>query len=548
MAMTPRPRVVGFRSVGCAVALATLTAADIAAQTAAFPQLPAHWAREIGLAGAGSLARSNGVFARTDPLTLDQLQRPLGMSWFAGNPAALPWEVTVQAAELEAGHHAASGEYRRPLDSERQVRNELRGIAWGVIDDRRAARGSARVGTTVMQPGANSLALAPYAGNPFLSTDAERPDLRTIDAAFDGALGIRFGAWSLGVGAVYTAAEQRTVSHTMQRYLRDTDYVATAGAVRALGAGGLKVGVHGRAGAGAAVNGITTLTAGTEVRTLIGYTEPEPVVVGLPGSFYRRTNRSFTDGTLSVSSTEARIGWILFASLGTFSERMTRQPLAAPEDPREEWAVQRMAFGGGITASSRALGGFMLLARHERETGTGTIPDVGEAVFTTADDHVRASLTWLPPGLSSTLRAALHGGVEYVGRAHNDRLSTMSSDLTGWTTTAGAEGVWSPREHIDIAVGYNMHFYQPSGRLPAPHRFGTATHDLVARELGYYFTAATTHALGAALTWRTRGAELTLHADVGRAAAEEAQRRYDIHPRGSRTATTVGLRFRPDSH
>jgi hypothetical protein len=508
-------------------------------------RIPADWADAWQPLGTRSSARGGEILPLPPRPTLDAPARGLGLAWIAGNPAGLPWEAATSWTALAAEHRRISGEHRRPLDAASEQRDLARGTAWGAFDADRVGIGSAEIGRTLAEPGAFGLALAPYSGNPFVSTDAEQPDLRTIDATLEGALGIRFGGWGVGVGAGYAGAEQRTIAHTTQRYLRDTDYATTMGVLRAFAGGGMRAGLHARVGAGAAVTAISTLTEGTQVRTLIGYTEPDPIVVGVPGSFYRRGDRTRREATLSLIDERGGLDWMIYGSLGEASESMTRQRLAAPDDPHDDWTVQHTVIGAGAAHDGGALGSWMLLARVRRDTGEGNIADVNEPVYITSDDHMDVALTWLPPWRGAAWRTAVNAGIGYAHRRHTDRLSRMRSDLVTWSPTLGAEAAWSPAGSLDVTISYTRGFYQPSGSLPAAERFGDSARELIAPELAYYSMAARPQAVALALTWRVAPADIVLtgqHASIG---AQEPGRRFDIHPRGDRTASSITLEFRP---
>ena len=137
----------------------------------------------------------SAVGSLPDPL-LWGLQRT-GQFWTAGNPAALPFELTDHFSAYRAVEWRESGSYHRPLDPQRTTDAGLAAVAWRPFETHGAAIGRVRVAHVGLGRVLSDYDLA-YPTSPYVVMDTAGSALGRTDASLEGALGWRGGALGLG--------------------------------------------------------------------------------------------------------------------------------------------------------------------------------------------------------------------------------------------------------------------------------------------------------------------------------------------------------------
>lgn len=466
-----------------------------------------------------------------------------GTFWTAGNPAGLAREVEESWTAFSARQATADGDYRRPLDPVRRTNRRLEALSWTPVGEWGAAAGRVRTADTRLHPGSHANTVAPYRGVPWVVTDTALDDMRRVRARLEGALGVRLGAWSVGVGGGYRTTTNRTRESGLAHFGDRATASATVGAERRL-APGLRAGAYLRGQTRVEEISLNVVARPGRVHLLQGYAEPRRVdLTSSNPSYFRRSERDAWLAGVSVGGREGGWQWAAFAERGRATEVQTPQARATAADSVfDRWAPEATRVGLGLRR--RLSKGALLTAdlRWSEREGEARVPAVAEPVYreeTTAAD-LRAGLR-LRPGPGWRLGAS--AGLRRESRRRVDRVTGRTSDLDLWQQRLGLQAVRRVTGRLSVGAGYGLAYHDATGGIPRPSLFEGALARLVRPELLLYARPAWAHRGRLGARYRASGeADVWLEGRLGSLSPSPSGGvRIRGGPGGSRTEWSLTL-------
>ncbi|MDP2958551.1 MAG: hypothetical protein Q8N53_19155, partial [Longimicrobiales bacterium] len=426
----------GALALAAAVALAG-AGAPVCAQTR--PDGGDGWWRAWSpLAPVAELARPPAP-APMFPLLLLAPPLRVGLSWTAGNPAALSGDVAEGYTEFRGGVRDESGAYRRPLDAGRVRSLVASAHGWRPLGPSGGVAGGVTVERATLEDGVPANLGEAYAMSPHLFADSSGSDLGRTLARVEGAGGWALGDWGLGLALGHESWDTRTDVTQVPRSQRGSRSGAAVGATRALASGRLMVGGQARWLSQVQAMSINTRQAETTVYMLEGYGEPVATRLVARQGYSRRVEREGGAAGVSAQIEAAGVRWIAFAEASKLAERQSEQFSNNP--PTDRWDARGRALG--VAASGGAPDGpshFVARLTWARVTG-----EAGRAGLEEEGILFEATESLLDGALDVRLRPAAgwQGGAHLSlvrdDRDRRDRLARVRSSLKSWRPALAVE-------------------------------------------------------------------------------------------------------------
>lgn len=433
------------------------------------------------------------------------LDRPhVGLFWTAGLAGALPFELPAPRASLAVARRQASGDLRRPLDPEESSATSVAGLAWQPIGARGFGLGRASLDLTTASP---TLAVLtnPYRGSPFVLTDTSGPEMQRPVASIEGVAAWRLGSFGIGGSAGLATSDTRSARARNARTGRVGIPAATVSAVGQFGKGILLVGLYARARSFRETGHSVPVTAPGRIYHLQGYSEPEPVDIGLPAAYYRRIESTYIGLGGAIGGSLLGTRWTAFLEKQRNDEKQrTAQRRDAPLD---RWKTRGIAAGA---AAQRTFVDTTLIltadVRYESMDGEATRPDLNGFIYLSEDRALAGAfeVRYARPGsrLDGTLRLAL----EHSNRTQLDALAELETEFDAWTWRLGGGIGWRMATAVHTRLGYTVSRYTPASVIPADSGLGPVQRQLILPELEYAARMIVGHDARAMISWdRTPG-------------------------------------------
>lgn len=479
--------------------------------------------------------------APTPPELLLAARPQIGLFWTAGNPAGLPFDVRDGRAELRVAGGADDGDYKRPLDDQEAGVLQFVGMAWQPVG-RGAAAGHVIFDQERPAPSSFADVVEPYPSNPLVVTDTSLPDMRRVRARLEGALGLQFGGWSLGLSAGVEVRDNRSHKARFPRLARMSTPGVALGLARRLPFAGLRLSAHGRW-----VGDRESLTLvgrpGTGVvYQLEGYAEPTPREVVAPNLFYlRKMERNAFAGGLALSGTLWDANWVVFWELTTRDEKHYSEQKAHPAADR--WTADGRVLGGAVQRAF--FNDALLVTGYLRSThlnGDATRFDLEGVIFRGEESVllVGADVRYVPTGSPWMLGLVFTTFRE--SRRRRDFIAELRTEIESWTPGAAVEIARALGETTRVSLGYGVSYFSAVSTLPDPEPLGPQYQRLIAPELSFYATRAmaTTASLAVRQDLGSRTA-LLVRGHRESLAGRDSEPSVPFAPTGERTLWNLSL-------
>jgi hypothetical protein len=441
---------------------------------------------------------------RTLPSAVGSLPDPLlwgmprtGLFWSAGNPAALPLELTDNFSAYRGIEAREAGDYRRPLDPERSTDAGVSAVAWKPFGERGAAIGRVRVAHLGLDTARSDYDLA-YSGSPYVVMDTAGSALGRTDASLEGALGWRAGALGFGVALGYRAQQTRTEAAPVPRVLSAADPGAGVGVAWRLSPR-LRLGVHGRWRAHAERVLLYSIAAPSRVYWLQGYYEARPQDIA-GGWYQRRLERDGLALNLSAAGEAVGAAWTAFLERGSQEER---QAPPGQNDPKwDTWNTDAWTLGAALRrAPPGARVQLAISGRYTTLSGLARRGDLPDTVTFLGDESVFDGAVDARVQATPTVQLLGRFTLRYEDRARRDQIAALRSELRAWTTGLGLAAAWRPVPSLALAGGAGFATYGAGGAIPDPTDLGVAYRTYVAPELSLEATDARGWAASLSALW-----------------------------------------------
>ena len=419
----------------------------------------------------------------------------IGLLWTAGNPAALPLEVTDSWTTFNAERSSADGDYRRPLDPGTDRRTQFAGAGWRRVGSRGAAIGRAGYQSSEFGDAVYANVHSPFGANPHVIVDTSGTALDRSAAVLEGALGWQLWGVSAGVALSYEAADTRTLASPVPRtFVRSTPGVRIGIATR-LGSS-TRIGAHGRWQGGAETVRIWAVGAGTQLFHLEGYNEPR--TQNLSTFYFRRLERDGTAGGLAAAGTLLNTRWTAFVEAGSATEGHYSEVSTTPVMDR--WSAESITAGIALQRSSlsdRLLGTldvrWTTLDGEAERSQDETIAFVARESSILASAEVRwTAARWQAAGL-------LH--VLHTDRQRRDLSVGARSEIDALQTSIGLAVSRALVDRLHVAVAAAGAVYDPVGGIPDPSGLGPIYERFIAPELSLHATPARARVASLTANW-----------------------------------------------
>lgn len=427
-----------------------------------------------------------------------------GLSWSAGNPAALAFEMDDTRADLGLSYDRDHGDYRRPLDPGSEANWRLEGMGWRPIGARSGVIGRVEVRRTSVTDTAFADVLAPYGSSPFVVLDTLGDGLNRTVARIEGAGGWAVGDFAFGLGLGYESQDTRTKRSNVPRTNRTAMPAATAGIAWRPGGRRFTIGFHARWQQNTEDIAVFSIGAGSRLYAPGGYTEPVALDVS-SSSFTRRFERTAYAVGVGAAGQLGDAIWVVYGQRENRSEdRFTAFSIGEPLT--DTWDAN----GWTVGAAARLPFGALSVGVDGRFTaldGDGVRGDIGLPSFTAEERRLALSgdvrLDHGGPWL-----AELRTAVVRETRLRTDLIERVASDISAWSPRLSAEVARRLSRRIAFSIGGSFVSYTPAASTPDAATIGSAYQKWIAPELGLMATGATAWSGGTTLaidaTGRTR--------------------------------------------
>ncbi len=309
----------------------------------------------------------------------------IGQFWTGGNPAGLRAELEDTRTDFASGISRESGSYKRPLDPGARTAQYASGSGWSALDARVAVIGRATLEQEHLDPGTFADVLDPYASSPLVTLDTTSTPTRRTTASLEGATGLQFGPWGVGLALGYESSERRTIEAGLVRLLRAATPGAVVGVTRGLGS--VAVGMVGRWRHRAESIRLFERAAEGEVVELEGLREVTPIAID--AHYFRRTEETTWSLGLTAAGHIGTGHWAASLARDRLRQGLTRQEVDHPA--QDFW---RASGWSGSVAYQRPVGStwrFTAVAGYASLRGTADLAlDTVGVIF----EATEQALTW----------------------------------------------------------------------------------------------------------------------------------------------------------
>jgi Family of unknown function (DUF6850) len=477
------------------------------------------------------------------PSAVGSLPRPVlwglprtGQFWSAGNPAALPFELSDNRSVYRGTEARASGDYRRPLDPQSSTDAGLSAVAWRPFEGHGAAIGRVRVAHVGLASELSDYDLA-YPASPYVVMDTAGSALARTDASLEGALGWRLGPLGVGVALGYRAQQTRTEAAPVPRVLSAADPGASAGVVWRFSPR-LRLGVTGRWRAHAERVLLYSIAAASRVYWLQGYYEARPQDIA-DGWYQRRLERDGLALNVSAAGEAAGAAWTAFVERGGQQER---QAPPGQNDPAwDTWTTDAWTVGAAVRrAPAAARVQLAISGRYTTLSGQARRGDLPDTVTFLSDESVFDGAADMSVQASGAVRVLGRLTVRHEDRNRRDQIAALRSELQSWTTGLGVAAAYRPASSLTVALGGALAKYGAGGAIPDPTGLGVVYRTYVAPELSLEATDALAWAASLSALWSVLpGGSLWLRVAPASLSPASSAAQLPLLPAGDRTAWTV---------
>jgi len=460
---------------------------------------------------------------------------PFGVAFAAGNPAALPFDVTETATRFDFKVSTERGSLRGATDPGTVEVVKVAGSGWRLLGGNGVVVGSAELEQVEIGAPAHINTPGPGVPTPILSFDTSGSALRELSVRLQGMGGWKLKQFALGIGAGLLGTERRTARSPTPRRMRATAAGVVAGAAWQALSAPVTLGVQVRHGRSTETALINTVAAGTRIYHVWGFAEPVPL--DLTTLYYRRIQRTLVGAGVSVAGHGLRTDWVVSYERSHASDRQSS--IAANDPPADAWK----GYTTRVVAAIRRPSTRVLSIRVERETSAGDVTgfDSEYPAF-----HHETSLLRVDTNLGVPITESwvIAGGIGFdlLRDFRTDDRVQIASDLD----------VWRPRVQVDVARQSNVlglagrvwaADLAPTGTIPDPSAMGPLYGQLVAPELG--LMSLPQNRYGGSVLVSTTLAQWNVRLGLGWATTSGRRRTVSTlqTPRGSRRVVSVGLRF-----
>jgi hypothetical protein len=316
-------------------------------------------------------------------------------------------------------------------------------------------------------PGTFADLLDPYASSPLVTLDTTSTPTRRTMASLEGATGLQFGRWGVGLALGYQSSERRTVEAGLVRLLRAAAPAAVVGVTRGLGS--LSLGVVGRWRHRTESLRLFERAAEGEVVELEGLREVTPIAID--AHYFRRTEET----TWSVGLTAAgRIGageWSASLSRDQLHQGLTRQEVDHPA--QDSW---RTAGWSGSLAYKRPVGAawdLTSVAGYASLQGTADLAQDTVGVIFDATERVLTWHTELRRNLGDgSWGAVFAADLRYEHRVRDALTIPIAATVTGLTTGFSVELSRAVSSRLALLGTLAAASYSANSAYPAPNTLG----------------------------------------------------------------------------
>jgi len=480
------------------------------------------------------------------PGLLDAPPPRAGAFFLSGAPGALNRDVirangngadTSRFGELRVKSAGVDGAFRRPLDPASVGALGVSGQGWAPVR-LGIAIGRFAVDQEQLEPSGFASRVAPYAASPFVSTDSVTPPMRRMRARIEGALGMRFGEFGVGIAAGLESREHTTIDFPIRRAGRSALPAASLGVERGLPWFGARIGAYHRWSEPTETDVLNPAPEPTVYYPIRGYDEPSAVEVSLAAVFSRiDSHATATGGTLEFEALATRV--VVTHERG--SRREVGYFALALDHPTNRWRA-----GGSETRvqAQRAIGSQLVLTvvgAAESLSGDAQRLDLTGIAYSAS--HSRRSIEGDLRGHRGPWQAAATGGAITSERIGTDFVAQLATKLDFIQPFVSGEAA---RQFArgSVAAGASFAASAATGNIPAALDAGENYRRLVAPALAY--DAADTRATAFWITGLFRAGQSTLIATLrSERASSPTDVPHRLQPTGSRTGWTAafGVRY-----
>ena len=539
-----------------------LIAACIASSAGAQDAPPSGWARahdassvtngtRVGWLGAWSPLRPIADIARGEvrapfgPGLLDAPSPMMGAFIVAGAPGAIVRDLTprlrgdtARFGEVRVQRAGESGSFHRPLDVVQGTATQVAGMGWSPVGARGIAMGRFVVDQESEDTSSFTQRISPAWSSPFIATDSVRPPMTRTRARVEGALGLRLGAYGLGLSAAVDSREHNSGAFPLRRTGRWATPAVMAGVERTLPWFNARIGTYARWSEASETNVLNPSPLNTVIYAMKGYDEPPGIPVVNATLFVRNDRRATALGgtfAFEVASTHV----VVVHEQGDRADDQYRL-ITARVRPTDSWRTtareSRIQVARLFGESVRA----MLVAYDVSLDGRGTRDDLAGLAVDGSDGQqaVEADVRYT----RGAWRVGALGGLTRRTHDRRDFVAELSATIEQSTPFVSAEvartlgGTW-------LGAGVSSAWTSPTAALPPAAR-GVNYQRLIAPELAYDAAEATAMAYWVNVRRAVRGHDVFAQLRLEQASPTTVAVAR-LQPGGERSRWQVSVGYRP---
>lgn len=483
------------------------------------------------------------------PGVLDAPSPLRGAFILAGAPGAIVHDLLGRGArdsarfgEMRLQHASESGSYHRPLDVVQGTATQVSGIGWSPVGSRGMAMGRFVVDQENEDTSSFTQRVSPSWSSPFIATDSVRPPMVRTRARAEGALGLRLGAYDVGLSAGVDSREHNSLDFPLRRTGRWASPAAALGVERSvpwLGARiNARVGAYARWTEMAETNVLNPSPLSTIIYTLQGMDEPQGIPVANATLFVRNDRRATADG-LTASFELLGTSVVAVYERGNRADDQYRL-ITSRVRPTDSWRTSgsesrvQLArdFGAGVRA--------MVVAHRVTLNGKGYRNDLAGLAVLGGDTQnaVEGDVRYT----RGAWMVGVTGGMTQRTQDRQDYVAQLTSHIEQVTPFVSGEVARAVRG-VSVAVGASFASTSPTAALPAASR-GPNYRRLIAPDLAYDAAEASASALWLTVRRAVRGHDVFVQLRTEQASPTSVLASR-LQPSGDRTRWQVGVGYRP---
>ena len=430
----------------------------------------------------------------------------VGLFRSAWLPAGLARDVTAGSGSTRLGVGGASGAYRRPFDPDDVRTIGFRAAGWRPVG-KGAAWGRVVAEDVLLGTAGHAAYAYPYGSSPLVLADTTDPKAKRVRYTLEGAMGLRLGAWLVGLSGGLEVIDLGTRETQFIRTNRYSTPAVELNVGRDLFAG-MTLLLHGRWMGGSETMFLRPQPKESRAYLFSGFDDPLPMDVVPPGAYFRRAQRDAYSGGAALAGRLYGQPWVL--SVARTYRKDIHFEEVRQDPPTDDW----VADGWTVTAAHQRPLPYGITGTLQLDAGR-LIGDVTlaavEGVVTRVQEHVLVGsldFRWTAP--DGALQAALRLGLDLSRRQLDDYFVRIGADVRAAAPSAVAEVAyrWSGTA---VSVAGGLAGYGPYPTLPRPSAMGPVYQEFIAPRWARDATKATT-LLGAVTVRQNLSARAALFA------------------------------------